>query len=852
MDDEIRIMCKECYILRSSKAWLVSSDQQKRVSLTPTEYKILSILIDNQDRPVTREEIAGFIWGSNYAADRKDPESIKPHITRIRKKLDQIENGLGFKRIDSNDGFGSYTLTAKTSSIGSRPATEEPSLSCLFLRERDLPGDVFVPPRHFIVPQAPLQELLDSAFADSNIHAISGQRGMGKSELARYFSKVCCTGANCRKELQYNAVIWTTYSELGLKDTVARLSCTGETASSQQYGEKLRMLSRMKKPCLLVIDNYDNDTTFAEELSGSSQVYMDLLRCGCHILLTSKVNLCSCHAVRQTEIPPLPDRHLDALFWSLCEEEKTPGNQEKAAALIGKYLDRNTYLVILAAKLTETASLDEILKAFRELSVARMEDPVTAEKDGAKRPGASILAQYKTMFNLSSLQRDHRKTHLLYALSLLPVGGMPYGEFFEMAFPPEEQADIKLVFSQLRDSFWVFLRHRRVCIHPMVRELIVSEVKDFDCSYIRRFIRSLNSMNISNYTDRTCSDLELAEAAYDICKKFAVANLDTAVLVSNIAGIYDLFHTPEPIYRYSVQAIAQLKNLPSCISFDEKLAYATCCNVVGYAVLHAYDKPDSTALAEQMLLTAKDAVEELYVSNPEYSTVAYLLTENQGNLAALYLTKKDYDAALAMHSAALKVRRQLVQENPSPRAKFLLAAAYKGIATDYFYLSQKQNPHEKLSMLQLSLKYHQHSAALYEEVLSLNSLEASIANNRLVGSGITWLYAAAAISLPTDLQRDIDPLLDKTLAAARYLSAIRPIAHEISICISNAEKLATYLGSIGCAETDYMSKLKRIAGLIDGIASEKKAEWAASIRTIRRIATSCIPEETPPGRFAST
>lgn len=93
MTDEIRAIGEECYIYRSSKTELVSADNKKRVSLSVTEYNILSFFIDNQDAPVSLEEIAQHIWGKNYRADAKDPDSIKSQITRIRKKLDKIENG---------------------------------------------------------------------------------------------------------------------------------------------------------------------------------------------------------------------------------------------------------------------------------------------------------------------------------------------------------------------------------------------------------------------------------------------------------------------------------------------------------------------------------------------------------------------------------------------------------------------------------------------------------------------------------------------------------------------------------------------------------------------------------------
>ena len=479
---------KGCYISFSSNAKLVRPDTNTHIALTRTEYRMLRYWVDNASKPVSLESMANLIWGSNYDANKRDPVNLKSHITHIRKKLIQLNPALTDSLV-TNTGYGSYTFyknedtpsesheegripSDSTDSNAShkilldevmplsepaympvtKPTPEAayqelsaPSLSCVFVRGRDDPNDVFVLPDHFIVPQAPLKYLLDTAFQDSNIHVISGQRGMGKSELARCFSRICCESTSCRDKLKYNAVVWTAYSEKGLEDTISKLSYSGKAVDNQLCSDKLRLLSEMKKPCLLVVDNYDNELSFSEELSSSSPVYKELLQCGCHILFTSKVNLSGCYAVRQTEIPPLPEDYLHSLFWELSSEEDTEDNRKKAAELIEKYLDRNTYLVILAAKLTETASLDDILHAFKNLSIAQMADPISAEKDGTKQLSASLFSQYKMMFNLSSVQDDLRKTRLLYNLALLPIDGMPYSDFFSSSFLPHEYYTLQLL-----------------------------------------------------------------------------------------------------------------------------------------------------------------------------------------------------------------------------------------------------------------------------------------------------------------------------------------------------------------------------------------------------------------------
>lgn len=97
-----------CYISYSSKAELVCPDTNTHIALTPTEYRIICYLVDNANSPVQLEAIATYLWGSNYHADSKDPESIKSHITRIRTKLARLHPALK-DSLETNYGYGSYT-----------------------------------------------------------------------------------------------------------------------------------------------------------------------------------------------------------------------------------------------------------------------------------------------------------------------------------------------------------------------------------------------------------------------------------------------------------------------------------------------------------------------------------------------------------------------------------------------------------------------------------------------------------------------------------------------------------------------------------------------------------------------
>ena len=75
----------------------------KKVALTYREFEILKLLLENQGKVFTRDNILNSIWGYDYFGDDK---IVNTHIKNIRKKLgyDYIETvrGVGYK-IDKED-----------------------------------------------------------------------------------------------------------------------------------------------------------------------------------------------------------------------------------------------------------------------------------------------------------------------------------------------------------------------------------------------------------------------------------------------------------------------------------------------------------------------------------------------------------------------------------------------------------------------------------------------------------------------------------------------------------------------------------------------------------------------------
>ncbi len=78
--------CKELYI------------DSKKIDLTKTEYKLLALLVQNQNRVISREEIIDDVWKETpFITER----TVDVHITRLRKKIGKYASS-----VSNQPGFG--------------------------------------------------------------------------------------------------------------------------------------------------------------------------------------------------------------------------------------------------------------------------------------------------------------------------------------------------------------------------------------------------------------------------------------------------------------------------------------------------------------------------------------------------------------------------------------------------------------------------------------------------------------------------------------------------------------------------------------------------------------------------
>ncbi|WP_100065549.1 response regulator transcription factor [Miniphocaeibacter massiliensis] len=79
----------------------------KEVELTFTEFKIITLLMENPNRIFTKEQIFSYVWEDEYM---NDENTVMVHISRLRNKIGDRNKeiiktikGLGYKLVDKNE-----------------------------------------------------------------------------------------------------------------------------------------------------------------------------------------------------------------------------------------------------------------------------------------------------------------------------------------------------------------------------------------------------------------------------------------------------------------------------------------------------------------------------------------------------------------------------------------------------------------------------------------------------------------------------------------------------------------------------------------------------------------------------
>ena len=627
-----------------------------------------------------------------------------------------------------------------------------------------------------------LQMLLETAFTETNAFAICGSPGMGKTELARDFIRACCTDPALPQRLQYRYVIFTTFHK-DLKATVENLPAVSACSAAERYRLALGELRQRGKELLLVIDNAELSP---EVLRVHNQTYQDLLGTGCHILLTCRRDLDHCPGLRYMELEPLDTAQLKALFRKSAGEDWRD-DDALLTTLIETCLQKNTYLVLLAGGLMRSISLEELVSDFSVTGELSDNPAVTRHyKDGRCQESDTLMGHFRRLYNLQALDREQKI--LLLLLALLPTEGADIHQFFTQAYPKEQQVAARAVFDELEDRNWVFLRFRRVRLHPMIRELVLDRTDANLNSYMQPYLHCLgDKLSHIHFSPALLEALAAGCAAYEAVTAREFVSFATVRLTAQIASVYDTLDDELNAYSYGRKAKVQLDLIdPDALTRQERFLLADCYNVSGCAVSH-YQRGEQHAVAEGALQRARELVQQLLQqpeSPEEQEACCVLLTKIHGNLGACYHIIGEHRTALAIHQENLQYRIHLQQRYPGKHPE-LIPAAHKAVATEYFYLAKTENREENL---RLSLANHQKAVSAYRQLGPDWLLEHCLAVNRLVGTGVQLLQLGSLLP-ETSAPQFVAEATAALEANMRYLCTVVPIADALEDCLCRIRQL---------------------------------------------------------------
>jgi two-component system KDP operon response regulator KdpE len=74
----------------------------KEVSLTPTEFQLLHVLVRNRGRLMTHRALLSEVWGSAYEHDK---QTLQSHVANLRRKIDPHPNRRRYIQTDFGVGY---------------------------------------------------------------------------------------------------------------------------------------------------------------------------------------------------------------------------------------------------------------------------------------------------------------------------------------------------------------------------------------------------------------------------------------------------------------------------------------------------------------------------------------------------------------------------------------------------------------------------------------------------------------------------------------------------------------------------------------------------------------------------
>jgi DNA-binding response OmpR family regulator len=75
--------------------------RKMRIDLTPKEFQMMKVFLENQDKTLARDELLNLVWGNDFIGD---PKTVDVHVRRLREKIEYTPSKPQF--IETVWGYG--------------------------------------------------------------------------------------------------------------------------------------------------------------------------------------------------------------------------------------------------------------------------------------------------------------------------------------------------------------------------------------------------------------------------------------------------------------------------------------------------------------------------------------------------------------------------------------------------------------------------------------------------------------------------------------------------------------------------------------------------------------------------
>ncbi len=325
-------------------------------------------------------------------------------------------------------------------------------------------GEVPLFPKVFIGREGKLAKIYRSFFEERQpVLLLCGEGGVGKTTTAsRYYHKY---------EESYTHIIWAVNKnkiEETLLSLATYLQVTLDNQQSQkeQIGELLKIIDRLQKPILLVIDNVDDYDDLMQHHHYLQQTP------NIHILITSRFT--TFYDFENLNIDRLTPQKAKELF--LYYYKQYNSNEEEILLGVLKAIGYNTLSIELLAKnLNRTQIIGYNLKklladlqdrGLLQLSIARKVAHTYHDLESAK-PDKIV----KAMYNIAPLSEDELK--LLSLFSLLPEMVLTFDNLKEIS--PLDEEDLQDVLLELNDKAWLEADKESFKVNTIIATIVREE-----------------------------------------------------------------------------------------------------------------------------------------------------------------------------------------------------------------------------------------------------------------------------------------------------------------------------------------------------------------------------------------